>query len=331
MREGEFRRGYIQSYNATIQQDLGKGFVLQTGYVGTRSIRAAVTYFNGNAGLIPGAGVNGRPLRAPFGVGVDRNFFTPMGYQRYDGWQTNLQKRYSSGFFMTASYTWSKTISTIPGGANNTNGLGQSGGNSDNGLAFYVPSAFSRNRALAAFDRAHVFASAATYDLPFGKNKPLAQSGFAAALLGGWQINGNLSVVSGNPFTVLADGGALNAPGNVQVADQIADARQLGGVGLGNPYYDTSSFRAPVGAQFGNMGIYNLRGPGFFNLNAGVFRRFAFTERVDLQFRAEGLNVTNTPQLQNPNPSVTSPANFMAITAANQTQRTIRFGLRLGF
>lgn len=331
LREGEFRRGYIQSYNFTIQRDLGKGFVLQTGYVGTRSIRAAVTYFNGNAGLVPGAGVNGRPLRAPFGVGVDRNFFIPMGYQRYDGWQTNLTKRYSAGLFLTASYTWSKTISTVPGGANNTNGLGQSGGNSDNGLAFYVPTAFSRNRALAAFDRTHVFASAATYDLPFGKNKRLAQSGAAAALFGGWQINGNLTMVSGNPFSVLADAGALNAPGNVQVADQIADARKTGGVGLGNPYYDTASFRAPVGAQFGNMGIYNLRGPGFFNLNAGVFRKFNFTERVDLQFRAEGLNVTNTPQLQNPNPFVTSPANFLAITAANQTQRTIRFGLRLGF
>ena len=44
------------------QRDLGAGFVIQTGYVGTHSIRQAVTYFEFNAGLIPGAGVNGRPL-----------------------------------------------------------------------------------------------------------------------------------------------------------------------------------------------------------------------------------------------------------------------------
>ncbi len=50
-----------------------------------------------------------------------------------------------------------------------------------------------------------------------------------------------------------------------------------------------------------------------------------------MQFRAEGLNVTNTPQLQNPNSTVTNPSNFMGITAANQTQRTIRLGLRLAF
>ena len=79
------------------------------------------------------------------------------------------------------------------------------------------------------------------------------------------------------------------------------------------------------------MGIYNLRGPGFFNANAGLFRRFDITERFNLQFRAEGLNVTNTPQLQNPNVTVTNPANFMMITVANQTQRTLRFGLRLAF
>ncbi len=84
-------------------------------------------------------------------------------------------------------------------------------------------------------------------------------------------------------------------------------------------------------ARFGNMGLYNLRGPGFFNMNSGLFRSFNVAERFSLQFRAEGLNVTNTPQLQNPNVTVTSPANFMRITAANQTQRTFRFGLRLGF
>jgi hypothetical protein len=330
LQAGKFKRGYIQSYNFTLQRELFGKLVLQTGYVGTRSIRAGVTYFNANAGLVPGAGVNGRPLRAPFGVGVDRNFFIPMGYQRYDGWQTNLTRRFS-GVFLTMSHTWSKTISTVPGGANNGNGLGTSGGNSDNGLAFYVPSQFYANRALAAFDRQHVFQTAVTYELPFGKGKSYLTSGAAGKILGGWQINSSISAVSGNPFTVLADGASLNAPGNVQVADQVSDARKLGGVGLGSPYYDPSSFTAVSGARFGNMGLYNLRGPGFFNMNSGLFRSFSFTERFTIQFRAEGLNITNTPQLQNPNVTVTSPANFMRITAANQTQRTFRFGLRLAF
>ena len=331
LQAGKFHRGYIQSYNFTIQRELRGGFVLQTGYAGTRSIRQGVTYFNANAGIVPGAGVNGRPLRGAFGVGVDRNFFIPMGFNRYDGLQTNLSRRFRGGLFLTMSHTWSKTISTVPGGANNANGLGQGGGNSDNGLAFYVPSQFSKNRALAAFDRNQVFQTAVTYELPFGKGKSMLTDGPASKVLGGWQINASVSAVSGNPFTVLADGASLNAPGNVQVADQISDARKLGGVGLGSPYYDPSSFAAVTGARFGNMGLYNLRGPGFFNMNSGLFRSFTITERFNLQFRAEGLNVSNTPQLQNPNVTVTAPANFMRITAANQTQRTFRFGLRLAF
>jgi hypothetical protein len=329
---GDFRRGYIQSYNFTVQRELPGNWVLQTGYAGTRSIRSAVTYFNANAGTIPGAGVNGRSLFQRFGVSVDRNFFIPMGYGRYDGLQTNLSKRFSHGLFATISHSWSKSISTVPGDLNNASGLGTSGGNSDNRLAFYVPSEFYRNRSLAAFDRTHVFQAAFTYELPFGRGKAALQEGLGALVLGGWQINGAISKVTGNPFTVLSDGASLNAPGNVQVADQIdGNVVKLGGVGLGTPYYGTAAFAGVRDARFGNMGIYNLRGPGFFNMNAGVFRRFDISERLNLQFRAEGLNVTNTPQLQNPNLTVTNPANFMAITVANQTQRTLRFGLRLAF
>ncbi|MSV29335.1 MAG: carboxypeptidase regulatory-like domain-containing protein, partial [Bryobacterales bacterium] len=62
LQAGKLRRGYIESYNLTVQRELGAGFVLQTGYVGTRSIRQGVTYFDATAGLIPGAGANGRPL-----------------------------------------------------------------------------------------------------------------------------------------------------------------------------------------------------------------------------------------------------------------------------
>ena len=74
----QFRRGYIESYNFTIQRELGAGFVLQTGYVGTRSDPPGVTYYEINAGLIPGAGANGRPLFVKYGVNVNRSFFIPM-------------------------------------------------------------------------------------------------------------------------------------------------------------------------------------------------------------------------------------------------------------
>jgi hypothetical protein len=319
LQAGKFRRGYIQSFNFTIQRDLGAGFVLQTSYVGTRSIRQALTYFEANAGLVPGAGAAGRPLFQAFGTNAARQFFIPMAHNRYDAWQSNVTRRFAGGFLMTMSYTWSKT-------------LGINAGNSDSGLRFYVPSQYSKNRAVADFDRTHSLVWGGHYELPFGKGKRFATTGVAAAVAGGWQINPGITLYSGLPFIVGSDGASLNAPQNTQVADQIrSDVTKLRGVGLGAPYYDPTAFAAVREARFGNMALNALRGPRLFAGNLGVIRVFNITERTSLQFRAEGLNFTNTPSLNNPNATVTTPANFMMITGAQPTQRTIRFGLRLSF
>lgn len=323
LQPGTFRRGYIESFNLTVQRELGGGFVLQTGYVGTRSIRQALTYYEYNAGQIPGLGAAGRPLFPTFGVNVGRSLFIPMATNRYDAWQSNVTKRFSKGLFFLASYTWSKTI-------------GINAGNSDNGLRFYVPSQFAKNRAVADFDRTHAFVTAATYDLPFGRGRAYATSGPAAWLIGGWQLNPNIAWYSGTPFIVTADGSSLNAPQNTQVADQIKpNVTRLGGVGLGSPFYDTTAFAPVREVRFGNMGLNALRGPQLFNMNLGIFRKFTLTERFNLEFRGEALNLTNTPALNQPNSNVSSPSNFMAITStissSTSPQRTMRFGLRLSF
>jgi len=91
-----WRNGYIESFNFTIQRELGANFVITTSYVGTRSIRQGLTYFDVNAGLVPGLGNAGRPLN-PMGINVARNFFIPMATNRYDAWQTNVTRRFADG------------------------------------------------------------------------------------------------------------------------------------------------------------------------------------------------------------------------------------------
>ena len=323
LQPGKFRRGYIESYNFMIQRDLGKGFVLQTGYVGTHSVRQAVTYYEINPGLIPGAGANGRPLFVRYGVNTNRSMFIPMANQRYDAWQNNMTRRLARGLFVTSSYTWSKAI-------------GITAGNSDSGLRFYVPSQFSKNKSVSDFDRTQSWVSAANWELPFGRNKRFATSGIPALLAGGWQLNPTIALYTGRPFIVGTDGSSLNAPGNTQVADQInANVTKFGGVGVGAPFYDPTAFAPVRDVRFGNMGLNALRGPRLFNTNLGVFRKFPIRERGELQFRAEALNFTNTPALNQPNASVSTPSSFMTITSTNNNttspQRTIRFGLRLSF
>jgi hypothetical protein len=287
-----------------------------------------VTYFNKNAGIIPGAGANGRPLYLRFTPGAsgenaltaNRNFFIPMAPQRYDGWQTNLTRQFGDGLYLTLSYTWSKTFSIV------------TGGDSDSGINFYIPSAFSRNRTVTAFDRTHVWQAAYSYELPFGKGKQLANSQpWARALASGWQLSGSVSTFTGLPFTPTADGGSLNAPGNTQVADSIAPTVRVGGYGPGQVWINRSSFAPVTGARLGNAGLHSLRGPGAFNTDLSLFRKFVIREGMDLQFRAEAFNLTNTPQLENPAGNVSAQGSFMTITSALQTQRNIRFGLRLGF
>ncbi len=337
LQPGEFRRGYIESFNLMIQRELGHNFVLNTGYVGTRSIRQQVTYFEANAGIVIGAGANGRPYFNQFGVNTNRRFLIPMATNRYDAWQSNITRRFSGGLFLTSSLTWSKAE-------------GINAGNSDSGLSFYVPSEYSKNKAVASFDRTITWTNGFNYDMPFGKGKKFVTSGAAAKIVGGWQLNGNISWYSGTPFNVTADGSSLNAPQNTQVADQVnGTVNKLGGKGLGAPFYDPSAFSpvcttpAPVGsglpctgaARFGNMGLYALRGPRLGSTNLSLFRAFQVTERFSLQLRGEALNLTNTPALNNPNASASTPSNFMMITSTISTvqaqQRVMRVGLRLAW
>jgi hypothetical protein len=79
------------------------------------------------------------------------------------------------------------------------------------------------------------------------------------------------------------------------------------------------------------------------SLDFGIFRSFKISEGKDLQFRAEGYNITNTPHFANPSDttasnmsfnadgSIRAVNNFMNITSARDDSRTFRFGLRFGF
>jgi hypothetical protein len=82
-------------------------------------------------------------------------------------------------------------------------------------------------------------------------------------------------------------------------------------------YFDPTAF-APVPAsqiRFGTVGRNSVRGPGFFNLDASVFRDFKITERVTFQLRAEMFGVTNTPHYNIPGVDVTNPSTFGVITS----------------
>ena len=83
---------------------------------------------------------------------------------------------------------------------------------------------------------------------------------------------------------------------------------------------------------YGSVGRNTLRGPTWVNLGFSVFRTFAISEEVGLQFRAEFFNLPNNPKFNNPTSSASS-SSFMFITSTNENwgARTIRWGLKFKF
>jgi hypothetical protein len=329
-----WERGYIQSFNFFLEKQFLGNWSGQVGYVGTRSVKQ-LGYMDLNAGQVIGAGRDGQPYFQRFGRIGRTASVQPLGTNRYDSMQAQLTKRYASGLMMRASYTWSKALGIC----------GVS--NSDNEPCVRALDYYHLNEnTVLGFDRTHNFQLNGLYELPFGQGKPMATSGIAKALLGGWQINGLLSAYSGTPFTVGTSGTSLNLPGSTQRADQVkAEVQKLGGVGRGQAYYDWTAFAPVTDRRFGNAGFNILRGPELVNLDFGLFRRFAVSERVDIQFRAEAFNLTNTPHFSNPSATISSlnlvngqfAGGVFEVTGVNGVgregidERVFRFGLRIGF
>jgi hypothetical protein len=257
------------------------------------------------------------------------NLYTPFNSSNYNGFQNQLRRQFAGGGMLGVTYTWSKAISFAD--------------NNDSGLSWHQPELWGRNRALAGFDRTHNFQMYGVYTLPFGKGQRWISDGLAARVVGNWQVNGIFSRITGTPFTVGSAGTSLNAAGATQTADQVkSEVRTLGGVGRGNSWFDPYAFVPVTAVRFGSSGRNILRGPGQSNLDASIFRDFAITERLKLQFRAEAFNVSNTPAFNNPGATVSSATRnaageivnlggYTEITSAQNTERQFRFALKLFF
>jgi len=333
--EKNYQRGYIQSWNFTLQKKLKWGFVGQAGYVATRQINQ-VGFRELNYAPING-GNGGRLLAQRFGRTAETRLVAPIGNAHYDGLQTSLERRFTAGLHLGISYTWSKSIGICC--SENSDGL----------AAIQIPEYYKLNRSVSNINSPHNLTINSVWELPFGKGKRLATGGVASWIAGGWQVNGILSAVSGSPFYVTSSSTSLNAPGSAQRADQVKDKVEiLGGAGRGQSYFDPFAYRAVTDARFGTAGFNSLIGPGILNLDLGLFRDFRVTERLHIQFRAEAFNSTNTPHFANPGTnvsnlqlnadgSVRNLGGYTEITGLANTgrdgidERVFRFGLRLTF
>jgi hypothetical protein len=181
------------------------------------------------------------------------------------------------------------------------------------------------------FDARHAFTANAVYSVPAVRNW----------LVSGWTVSGSAIARTGLPFTPVITRRSTTLPdGNA--ANQRPDF--VPGVSLIPPggrtvdlWFNPAAFALPASGVWGNAGRNILRGPGVFQVDTAVSRRFRLTEQVDLSLRVEAFNILNRPQLGQPsaNVSATNPGQITARlntgATGSGTPRQFQFALRLAF
>ncbi len=241
--------------------------------------------------------VLGNPL-APQGI----DLLSKLGHARYDALQLTASRRLSGGLGLTASYVLSKVMSSLddyqPGAIDPYLDV-------HNSTLEWAPAPFNLTNALKA---------TAIWDLPFSPG-----TGVVKQVLSHWSVSGILMAQSGAPFSLLSGGYVTEPNGTVSEVSglgtftSIADSgqnsvfttltggqiKQFFGIhenGNGTVSYVSApagAFQEPAPGTIGNLQKRLFNGPGAFNLNLGVRKVVALTERSQVEFRAESINLLN--------------------------------------
>lgn len=304
---------------------------LQLGYVGSRTHKLFMMWYTNRA--IPVAGIPQTTatinLRRP-----DPKFFEirqvlNAARAYFDAGRVTLVAPPFHGLTVDASYWWSKAIDT---GATYLNTA--AGDDARQGYSQSERLVIEDLRGPSAFDQSHAALARVAYELPKLRNRNRLMS----ATLGGWAISTVFMKKTGIPFNIISGSDAPgfgNVDGTNGDRPNIIDPSILGRT-IGNP--DTAQARLPRSAfQFiqpsesrGNLGTGVFRRGGIFNANMSMGRWWTLAGDRSLEFRAEAINATNTPQFADPNPDLTSPA-FGKITNTLNDGRVFRLRLALKF
>ncbi len=328
------KEGKLHSYNVSFQRQLPYSFTVDAAYVGNfgrgilanLDLNAANTLGLATFNTTTGA-YNDNPAR-PFFNNYGRTTSITQRVptdSHYNSLQIKVDRRFNKGLLVSSNYTYGQAITSSP---------------DDNGT-IDTPANPKLNIGRAGFDRTHTFTTSFVWQIPFaGKTR-----GFLKALLDGWQLTGIFDARTGTPLDFTTNGTNLHAPGNTQRPNLNGDIKILGGFGPGQLWLDPSVFSTPdisiqlpgatdpraKYAPFGQLSRNStINGPGYWNIDNSIFKKFKFTERLGGEIRADVFNTLNHPNPGNPNTSVTSPT-FGQITGVSSSSRLVRFGARFTF
>ncbi|MEX2264782.1 MAG: TonB-dependent receptor [Bryobacteraceae bacterium] len=339
---------WTHQFSFEIQRELPGQFLVTAAYVGSRLRGISVTQgfneiprdafnlgaaeltrnvANPLAGAIPGTALNGatvqrQQLLRPYIQFLGINELNRSeGTSRYDSFQLMVYKRLSAGLNFSVSYTNSKTLDQV----NYANAQ-------DTEL----------EKVVAPWDIPQSLQINGVYELPFGRGKPFGASvhPILQRFIGGWEISGIARIQGGMPMNV--PGNAVPTGGDPTVESrtldrwfntctQLPNGSTRGCLQGEQPVW---TIRQPFVFQTWSTRLASIRRPSIRNLDVSVIKNNPITERVNLIFRTDFLNATNTPQFFNgPIVDANNP-NFGRIAGAmdqSNLPRFIQISLKLQF
>lgn len=318
--ERNFRDGYVQQWNLTVQYLFTKDMLLETAYHGSKSTRLASRLNYNETIPFPPQPPDFRqnfPYPALGSVGI----LESRAAANYNALQARFERRFVNGFTMLAAYTWQKTLTDL-----DASGVGVA-----IGAGPFGPQTIRNiraNKGPSIFDRPHRLALSTLYELPILKGR----GGALEKAFGGWQIGA----------IALFQSGAYLTPGSFGTQFTGSRANLLGNPNLSrgertiDRWFDVSKLANPAPGQLGNAGKGTIQGSGNNKWDLVVQKNFRIRESHRLEFRTEFFNAFNHPQFDDP---VLFPGNHPQagkITSAsdsgfNQTERVIQFGLKYHF
>ena len=331
--------GYAQQWNLSLQKTFGANWSVEAGYLGSKLTRLGVPDINLNQltveqlklgsqltqqvanpffGQIPANTSLGTPtiaraqLLRPFPrfttVTLYRN---NIGHSTYHSFQSRVEKRFSRGLTFSLAYTFSRLI-------DDAGAVFDSAVLTGPVANFQAADSFNKRleKDVSTGNVPHIFSSGAVYELPFGRGRAHALTGWRDLLAGGWQLAGIVRSQSGSPIAV-TQATNLNAFAGfgIQRPNLIANPNLSSDERSTARYFNTAAFTQAPQFTIGNSSRNPVSGPGYRAADVMVGKAFAITERFRTEFRAEAFNLTNTPPLGNPNPSFGNAA-FGSITTA---------------
>jgi len=302
-----YKIGYAQSWNVSVQQNLSRSFFIELSYLGTKGTDL-------DTETVPNrAAIGSSPLTSqdslPIANAQQFIYDSSWGNSIYHAGQARLMRRFARNMSFNIIYTFSKSIddSSTFGGVGNV--VAQN--------AFDL----SAERGLSSFNRTHVL------NLNYVLSTPTQASWWKR----NWTLSGSALLESGTPLTAQILGNQANAAGTGVVGSGRAQATGLP-VEDGSGYFNLAAFTYPVSGELGDAGRNTIPGPWSWALNTAFGRYFTLGgegSRKRIELRLETTNTLNHVNITNVN-TVFGSTLYGLPTAAG-AMRTADINIRFRF